>query len=289
MKKITLLIIILFSLTLLFASEEGWTTITVFGEEMEWDGYRVKESETDLDPYATSFSDIAEDRFFTENYPVEKETYTINKGNFGETEVVHIKSPNPGAVIYIVAGVHGDEKAAWYAGIILKSATIKEGELYILSPANTFGGEKKRRYFYASQDLNRSFPGNPNGDEAERMAYAIYSDIERIRPDFVFDLHEAILYTDSRDFLGSSYIYSDMSLLDDLLIEMVWATEDEELCTTAFGLNGPGPQGSINSSVTKSLRIPVITVETFRGLDIKRRVYDQIDTVQYVLAYYGMV
>ena len=74
-----------------------------------------------------------------------------------------------------------------------------------------------------------------------------------------------------------------------LFFDLLWATEDGEICHNAFSYTGPGPGGSINRTVTEELGIPVITVETFRGFDIKRRVYDQLDTVQFVLEYYGMV
>ena len=256
---------------------------------MEWDGYRVKESESDIDPYETSFDDIGENRFFTREYPVERETYTINENELGETEVMHISSPTSGPVIYVVAGVHGDEKAAWYAGVMLENAKIKCGDLYILSPANKPGAANRRRYLYSSQDLNRSFPGSMDGKQAEKMAASIFQDIKRVDPDFVFDLHEAIVYTEGRDFLGSTYIFSDLDLMADLFFDLLWATEDGEICHNAFSYTGPGPAGSINRTVTEELGIPVITVETFRGFDIKRRVYDQLDTVQFVLEYYGMV
>ena len=284
---------ILFLLFLLLSfpifSEEKKGSIVLDGVEMEWDGFKVKESESDLDPYNTTFSDIEEGRFFLSTYEVTRESYVINEGELGESEVVHIKGTLSGPSVYIVCGVHGDEKAAWYAGIMLKSITISCGDVYILSPANTLGSERRSRYFYSSQDLNRSFPGKIDGNPAEKMAYAIFKDIERIKPDFVFDLHEAIVYTEGRDFLGSSYIFSDLSLMDDLFFSLLWATEDGEICKSPFGYNGPGPQGSINRVVTEELGIPCITVETFRGFDIKRRVFEQLDTVQFVLEYYGMV
>ena len=298
MKKRVLSVFLLLSFSLLLSAvdidgdgsvETDWTTITVEGVEMKWDGYRVKESESDLDPYMVTFDDIGEGRFFQTEYPVERETYAINQGNLGESEVLHIKGEEPGPAIYIVAGVHGDEKAAWYAGIMLKNATISSGDLYILSPANVPGAQKKRRYFYASEDLNRSFPGREDGNEAERMANAIYSDISRISPDLVLDLHEAILYTSQRDFLGSTYIFSNLDGMEDLFFSLLWATEDGEICHNDFGYNGPGPKGSINRSVTDGLGIPSITVETFRGFDIKRRIYDQLDTVQFILQWHGMV
>ena len=285
MKYISLLILLLSFSFPLFSTEK----VNILGVEMEWDGYKVKESETDLDPYSTSFDDIGEGRFFQSEYPVDKERYTINLGNMGETEVIHIHSDNPGPIIYIVAGVHGDERAAWYAGIIMENATIRSGDLYILSPANKPGAERRNRYFYSSQDLNRSFPGSLDGTEAEKMAYAIFQDIKRVEPDFVLDLHEAIVYTEGRDFLGSTYIFSDLDLMSDLFFDLLWATEEGELCHNPFSYTGPGPMGSLNNTVSFQLKIPVITVETFRGFDIKRRVYDQLDSVQFVLDYYGMV
>ena len=288
--KYSLLFVLIFCFFLFpLYSESGKSTVTILGVEMEWDGYRVKESESDIDPYETSFDDIGENRFFTREYPVERETYTINENELGETEVMHISSPTSGPVIYVVAGVHGDEKAAWYAGVMLENAKIKCGDLYILSPANKPGAANRRRYFYSSQDLNRSFPGSMDGNQAEKMAASIFQDIKRVDPDFVFDLHEAIVYTEGRDFLGSTYIFSDLDLMADLFFDLLWATEDGEICHNAFSYTGPGPAGSINRTVTEELGIPVITVETFRGFDIKRRVYDQLDTVQFVLEYYGMV
>ena len=288
--KYSLLFVLIFCFFLFpLYSESGKSTVTILGVEMEWDGYRVKESESDIDPYETSFDDIGENRFFVIEYPVERETYTINENELGETEVVHISSPTSGPVIYVVAGVHGDEKAAWYAGVMLENAKIKCGDLYILSPANKPGAANRRRYFYSSQDLNRSFPGSMDGNQAEKMAASIFQDIKRVDPDFVFDLHEAIVYTEGRDFLGSTYIFSDLDLMADLFFDLLWATEDGEICHNAFSYTGPGPAGSINRTVTEELGIPVITVETFRGFDIKRRVYDQLDTVQFVLEYYGMV
>ena len=79
MKYISLLILLLTFSFPLFSTEK----VNILGVEMEWDGYKVKESETDLDPYSTSFDDIGEGRFFQSEYPVDKERYTINQGNMG--------------------------------------------------------------------------------------------------------------------------------------------------------------------------------------------------------------
>jgi len=45
----------------------------------------------------------------------------------------------------------------------------------------------------------------------------------------------------------------------------------------------------MNRTVTDQLKIPAITVETFRGFPMERRVSDQLKVVAYVLRYKGML
>lgn len=266
---------------------EGWQLITMGGEQMLWDGYRVKEPACDLDISTMTFADFGSD-FFVEEYPVSVETYTLTEGELTEATVYHITAEQPGKTVYIVAGVHGDERAAWFAGTLLRSATIRAGELYVLAPANANGAKNGTRYVTDKQDLNRSFPGSSDGNEAERFAHALLEDIRDKQPDLVFDLHEAIIYTEGRDFLGSTLIFTDLAGMEELFFDMLFATQDKTICSTEFGYTGPGPNGSINSTVTNELGIPTITVETFRGFRMERRVADQLDIVQYALTYLGL-
>lgn len=266
---------------------EGYQKVVVAGETVLWDGYKALEPDSKLDIWNMKPSDFGE--FFTKTFEVTKDSYKLMEGTLMETEVVHIHSENEGPCIYIVGAVHGDEKAAWYAAILTEQATISCGDLYILAPANANGAKKDTRYVVARQDMNRVFPGDPEGNEAERIADAIFSDIAEKRPSFVFDLHEAIIMTSGRDFLGSSYIFTKLDGMEDLFFDMVFATQDGTICHNEFSVNGPGPDGSVNNTVTNLLRIPTVTVETFRGFHIERRVYDQLDTIQFVLNYLGML
>lgn len=266
---------------------EGWQLITMGGEQMLWDGYRVQEPACDLDISTMTFADFGDD-FFVETYPVSVETYTLTEGELTEATVYHIASGQPGKTVYIVAGVHGDERAAWFAGTLLRSATVRAGELYVLAPANANGAKNGTRFVTGQQDLNRSFPGSSDGNEAERFAHALLADIRDKQPDLVLDLHEAILYTEGRDFLGSTIIFTDLAGMEELFFDMLFATQDGTICSNEFGYTGPGPNGSINATVTNELGIPAITVETFRGFPMERRVADQLDIVQYALTYLGL-
>ena len=266
--------------------DDGFQTRIVAGETIKWDGFRAIEPKDDWDIWSMELSDVGP--FFEKEFEVEKSSYKLMEGQITETEVLHIHSANPGPAVYIVGAVHGDERAAWYAALLLKQASISCGDLYILVPANANGARNLTRYVVRNQDLNRSFPGEPSGDEAEQLAYAIFRDIAGKRPDLVLDLHEAIVLTQDRDFLGSTYIFTELDGIEDLFFELLVATEEGRICHNEFGFTGPGPAGSVNAEVTRNLRSPTITVETFRGFEIGRRVYDQLDTIQFVLDFMGM-
>lgn len=266
--------------------DDGYQTLIINGEAIKWDGYRAMEPSDDWDIRSMKLSDVG--IFFEQAFEVEKSTYKLMEGTISETEVLHIHSGNEGPCVYVVGGVHGDERAAWYAALLLREATVSCGDLYILAPANANGARNLTRYVTGRLDLNRSFPGDPSGNEAEKLAAAIFGDIAEKKPSLVLDLHEAIVLTQDRDFLGSTYIFTDLKGMEDLFFDLLAATGDGIICHNEFGFNGPGPEGSINATVTRELRIPVITVETFRGFGIGRRVYDQLDTIQFVLDYLGM-
>ena len=229
--------------------------------------------------------------FEAEYYGNEVSTYPILEGTDYENTVTVLKSEQEGPTIYVIAGVHGDEQAAWHTGNLLKKIDIKAGTLYILSPANPWGAQADppSRYVVAKEDLNRCFPGDPNGTPAQQVAAAIMQDVTRAAPDFVFDLHEAKVVNSQLDFLGSTLIFTDLTGMEEMFMNLVLETEAGTLCSEPFAYQGPGPEGSVNRTITETLHIPVITVETFRRYEMERRISDQLAVTQYVLAYYGLV
>lgn len=273
---------------LLYDPDDSSTYVVVAGEKVAWnsDWNMAIEPDSSLDIFDMEFSDFGD--FFEEEYPVTVSSYTIAQGTAAETTVWHIHSENEGPKIYISGGIHGDERAAWYAGVLMKDCTISCGDLYVLSQANIIGANKVSRRVSGTDDPNRFFPGDPNGTLTQVLDYAIFSDIQDKNPDLVLDLHEAIVVSKSREFLGSTYIFTTLDGIDMLMFDLLAATEDGDICHNAFSATGPGPAGSLNSTVSNHLGIPVITVETFRGFDIHRRIYDQLDTIQFILGYYEM-
>lgn len=99
-----------------------------------------------------------------------------------------------GPIVWLCAGIHGDE----VTGIevihrifnYLKRNPLKKGSLYAIPIINSAGFEMvNRENPYDDQDINRNFPGDPDGNTTERLANAIFNSIIETKPDLVIDLH----------------------------------------------------------------------------------------------------
>lgn len=214
----------------------------------------------------------------------EEERYFIAKGTEFENTVVVRRGVQEGPSVYIVGGIHGDETAGWTAANLLKEVCPKAGTIYILSPANVYGAEHDKRTTRSDRDLNRNFPGDPEGWDAERIAASIYADVQERSPDLLLDLHETKGPQESapeRDDLRNAVIVNDVAQISDLVWEL---TVEGDLT-----LMGSPPAGSVNRTVSEQLGIPAITLETWRGEALKERVARQIRFVEKVLTFYGML
>jgi predicted deacylase len=213
----------------------------------------------------------------------------LAQGTDMETELVTLKGSSPGPSLVVVGGLHGDETAGWEAADRLKhTAQIKAGTLYILSPANVYGAKHDVRYTAENWDLNRLFPGNPQGDPSEQLAAELWALIEREQPVLVVDLHEALPEQKNWDYLGSSIIVTKMDGIEDLVDAILSDTAAGTLCSEPYNFYGPGMPGSINRTVSEKLDLSTLTIETFRGYPLERRVGDHLALIHFILNWYGM-
>ena len=215
--------------------------------------------------------------------------YILLQNEEAQTPVYCIDSGKPGPTVYVVAGIHGDERAGWYAALMLAGCRIDEGRLYVLPQANILGCEQGERSVTGNGDLNRSYPGNSEGDLVQRLADAIYTDIMKVNPDLILDLHEAAYYSPKRDFMGNKLIITDLGGMEELFFNLLEDTHNGSLGKLPFDFTGPGIAGSINRVVTERLGIPVITVETFSGYTLSQRIQDQVDMVLYCLKHLNIL
>lgn len=87
-------------------------------------------------------------------------------GEYAPPEVTHAGPGEP--EITVVGGVHGDEPSGVQAVRTLREADLdlQRGVAFVIAnPAAVAAGER-----YLDSDLNRVFPGDPDGDREERLA-----------------------------------------------------------------------------------------------------------------------
>lgn len=108
--------------------------------------------------------------------------------------VIHGKKPGP--VMFVSAAVHGDEViGVEIVRRLLRSSPMSRlsGTLLAVPIVNNFGLLNLSRYLPDRRDLNRSFPGTPEGSMAARLAYLFLEQVVK-RADFGIDLHSAAIH-----------------------------------------------------------------------------------------------
>lgn len=119
--------------------------------------------------------------------------YSVSRSAYGwlPIPVVSIKN-GTGKTVLMLAGTHGDE----YEGQVTLTRLAQklqpqniQGQLIIVPMANYPAAKAGHRVSPIDDgNLNRLYPGNPNGHPSEMIAHFIESEL-MARADFVFDLH----------------------------------------------------------------------------------------------------
>lgn len=105
--------------------------------------------------------------------------------------VVH-RAKEEGPTLLIMAAVHGDEVSGIEIVrrilVQLKERPIQRGTLIAIPVLNVFGFIAMQRELPDGRDLNRYFPGSPNGSLASRLAHTLVNEVLPAA-DVVVDLH----------------------------------------------------------------------------------------------------
>ncbi|MEX2447100.1 MAG: succinylglutamate desuccinylase/aspartoacylase family protein, partial [Dehalococcoidia bacterium] len=96
-----------------------------------------------------------------------------------------------GPTVVVLGGVHGNEPGGWLAAEAIAEWPVTSGTLVVVPRANRQAVEMLARTSAALGDLNRLYPGDPDGLPMSAMAYEITSLVRGHQPHFVFDLHES--------------------------------------------------------------------------------------------------
>lgn len=227
---------------------------------------------------------------------IERDFVPLFKGIDGTTRRLPLmvaEGDRDGPTIFLCAAIHGDEvngTAVIHSVFkkIEREEALISGKIVALPILNPFGFELMTRHEpFDEADLNRQFPGQPDGDYPQRLADTIFSLINKVGPEVVLDLHtdsiNSIAYTivDFPKTIKNNRIVRDcMKLAYDLGFH--WAVDSEEAAGYPIekSLSGALVDRGIKA-VTIELGGPWVIDEHFRKLGF--------EAVWRVLAKYKMV
>jgi len=121
---------------------------------------------------------------------VVEDIYTIDVPFRGTYRLQRLRFGQGSPHLVVVGGLHGNELNSVYALNLLAGALRAQapaGTVDLIPMANAFGIEEGRKLGpFDDQDLNRSFPGDPDGTAMQRVAHAL---LEASCGDVCVDLH----------------------------------------------------------------------------------------------------
>lgn len=159
------------------------------------------------------------------------------------------RAPRPGPTVFITAAVHGDELNG--TGIIREIILeppfdLAAGTLLLVPVINILGFERQMRYMPDRRDLNRQFPGSPEGSLARRFAHVVFREIV-LRSDYGIDLHSAAVRR-----TNFPNVRADLTNKATARIARAFGCE--------LVINGKGPRGSLRRAACAAGR-PAIILE----------------------------
>lgn len=209
-------------------------------------------------------------------------------GPVNNLDYYQISSAEPGPVIVITGGIHGNEIAGFKAAKLLRDCKVDRGTVYIFDRVNAYGIDNNQREFIDGSDLNRKFPGG-DSDQASRLAQSLFSFIEENQADLVIDLHESQKCARlDKEYLGQTIITESELIIEVLnVIDKINQQIDQK--DYHFMLEGNPVEGSLTWAVNKYLEIPAFTFETCMELELETRIDYQVTLVKYLLQEVGVI
>lgn len=202
----------------------------------------------------------------------------IFEGMSSETPVLVVHGSESGPVLCLTAAVHGDE----LNGIEIVRRVMQDlspqklrGTVIGVPIVNIHGFRRSSRYLPDRRDLNRFFPGNPQGSSAARIAHSLFEQVVR-RCTILVDLHT-----------GSYFRTNLPQVRADLASEPVAAVAH------GFGgmlvLNSDAEIGTLRQAALAA-GIPAVTMEVGEPLRLQTGEVDQaVAGINRLLRSQGMI
>lgn len=123
--------------------------------------------------------------------PAGRWEHVLQVGERWETMMQVRHSGRQGSTVMVLGGVHGNEPSGWLAAEELLSWEPTFGSLIVVPRANILPTYAMERTFDYLGDLNRMYPGDPNGWPMERMAASIVDVAREFNVEVLLDMHES--------------------------------------------------------------------------------------------------
>ena len=188
------------------------------------------------------------------------------------------RGPAPGPTVFVVGAVHVDELNGTGIGrsVMLDAPfTLERGSPGLVPVGNILGFEDRSRYLPDRRDLNRSFPGGPDGSLAGRMAHTLFHEIV-LKCDAGIDLHSAAVgrtnYPNIRADMGDP-----------------WTARLAKSFGSPLIVTGTGPGGSLRQAAVAA-GVPTIVLEAGEVWKVEPSVVAYgVQGIANVLAGLGMI
>lgn len=170
--------------------------------------------------------------------------------------VMVAKGGAPGPVVGLTAAIHGDELNGIPIIQRLMAGLDPEklsGTVVGVPGLNVVSLQLEQRRFPDDEDLNRNFPGSPNGTNSEQYNYYIFNRIIR-HFDYLFDLHTA-----SFGRVNSLYVRADLK--DSTTAQLAYVQDADIIVDNAGPSAGNTGAGHTLRTEAFLAGIPCITIE----------------------------
>ena len=134
------------------------------------------------------------------------------QGTAYETPLWVYGSGQPGKIVMVLGGVHGNEPGGWMAAEKLQASfRPARGAFLVVPRANKVSIQYYERTLPELGDLNRLYPGDPNGLPMAQMAAQIVGALQELHVDAVLDMHESWAFYKDRAQNGTAYLGQTVS------------------------------------------------------------------------------
>lgn len=194
------------------------------------------------------------------------------------TAVLAINGANPGPTLCLTAAVHGDE----LNGIEIVRRVLYDidpeklsGEIIGVPIVNLQGFRRGSRYLPDRRDLNRFFPGNPDGSSASRIAYSFFSQVVT-KCDMLIDLHTGSFRRTNLPQLRADLNYPEVAQLAEKMGAIVVVQSE-------------GAPGSLRRATTE-VGIPAVTLEAGAPHELDKSAIEHgVKSIESALDSLGMI